>query len=142
MREPKVINKYNLKPADIEKTIILKPERLKEKPFWRNNVVNAWCLSDNTAKTSADLNFGTYNEYWIGFYDNDAHKHAGEIILKTSSYGGMCTYAFDSFFDYSEIENEIDLEIQEKLLSIINWLLDEKIIDIICIHSKYEEVLL
>lgn len=142
MREPKVINKYNLKPADIEKSIILKPERLKEKPFWRNNVVNAWCLSDNTAKTSVDLNFGTYNEYWIGFYDNDAHKHAKEIILKTSSYGGMCTYAFDSFFDYSEIENEIDLEIQEKLLSIINWLLDEKIIDIIFIHSKYKEVLL
>lgn len=131
MRKPNVKNKYNIKPRDIEKAIILKPERLKEEPFWRNNVVNAWCLLGNTAKTSADHEFGTYNDYWIGFYDNDAPKNAGNIILRTSSYGGMCTYAFDSFFDYSEIENEIDLEIQEKLLSMINWLLDEKIIDIL-----------
>lgn len=130
MRKPNVKNKYNIKPQDIEKAIVLKPERLKEEPFWRNNVINAWCLSGNTAKTSGDFNFGTYNEYWIGFFDNDAHKNAGKIILRTSSYGGMCYYIFDSFFDYSEIENEIDLEIQEKLLSMINWLLDEKIIDI------------
>lgn len=133
MREPKVINKYNLKPADIEKAIILKPERLKEAPFWRNNIVNAWCLSDNTAKTSADLNFGTYNEYWIGFFDD------GKIKLSRSSFGGMCTYNFDEFFNAEDIENEIDLEIQEKLLFIVNWLLDENIITILAIHSDIKE---
>ena len=34
------------------------------------------------------------------------------------------------FFDYTEMENEIDLELQEKLLDRINWLIDEKIIEI------------
>ena len=35
-----------------------------------------------------------------------------------------------SFFDPKEIGCEIDLEIQEKLLKRINWLIDEGIIEI------------
>ena len=42
----------------------------------------------------------------------------------------MCSYDFKKFFDYSEIEIEADLELQEKLLSRINWLIDEGIIEI------------
>ena len=37
---------------------------------------------------------------------------------------------FDSFFDYNDIDNEFDLELQEKLLDRINWLIDEGIIHI------------
>ena len=124
MREPNVINKYNLKPKDIEKAIILNHERLKKHPFWRIDGIQAWCLLDNTAKTSGDYEFLTYNEYWIGFYDD------GKIVLSCSAHGGMCHYDFDTFFDDEDIEHEMDLEIQEKLLSVMNWLIDEKIIDI------------
>ena len=130
MRKPRIKNKYNLVPRDITKAIILDYDRLHQKPFWRNDVVSAWCLSGNTARCSADHEFGTYNEYWIGFYDENAKSYAGKIRLSCSSYGGMCGYNFKKFFDYSEIEHEIDLEVQEKLLEVINWLIDERIIKI------------
>ena len=42
----------------------------------------------------------------------------------------MCGYNVKKFFDFTEIENEVDLELQEKLLERINWLFDEKIIAI------------
>lgn len=127
MRKPKILNKYNLKPKDIQKATILNYDRLHEHPFWRNDVVQAWCLSDGSGR-------GLYGDwidsYWIGFYDKDAKSHAGEIILSCSSYEDMCNYNFDSFFDYNDIDNEIDLELQEKLLDRINWLIDEGIIHI------------
>ena len=125
MRTNRVENKYHLKPKDIQKAIVLNKERLKEPPFWRNDVIGAWCLSENTMKS-----YIMDDEYWIGFYDDDAKAYAGKIRLVCSSYGGMCNYKFDMFFNPKDIENEIDLEIQEKLLSRINWLIDEKIIKI------------
>lgn len=42
----------------------------------------------------------------------------------------MCNYKFNTFFNPKDIDCEIDLEIQEKLLSRINWLIDEGIIEI------------
>ena len=130
MRKPRVENKYNLKPKDIQKAIVLDFERLHSTPFWRNNVVNAWCLSETTIKNRKDDEYCCYNEYWIGFYDSDAKAYAGKIQLNCCSYGGMCHYNFKSFFNPEEIDCEIDLEIQEKLLARINWLIDEKIIEI------------
>lgn len=130
MRKPKVDNKYNLKPKDIEKAVILKPERLKYAPFWRNDVIQAWCLSETTCKCKADYEFCTFNEYWIGFYDNDARSYAGKIRLSLSAYGGMCSYNFKKFYDENSISCEIDLEIHEKLLARLNWLIDEGIVEI------------
>ena len=126
MRKPKVENKYNLKPKDIQKAIILDYERLKQPPFWRNDVVQAWCLSDGSGKGL----YGSIDSYWIGFYDKDAKAYAGKIRLSCTSYEGMCSYDFKKFFDLKEIEYEFDLELQEKLLSRINWLIDEGIIEI------------
>lgn len=127
MRKPKVLNKYNLKPKDIQKATILNYDRLQKPPFWRNDVVQAWCLSDGSGK-------GFYGDwidsYWIGFYDKNAKSHSGKIILQCSSYEDMCNYNFDTFFDYNDIDNEFDLELQEKLLDRINWLIDEGIIRI------------
>ena len=130
MRQPIVENKYDINPKDIEKAIIIDYEKLKQKPFWRNNAIQAWCLSESTIKNRKDDEFGCHNEYWIGFYDDDAKSDAGKIKLRCSSYGGMCHYNFTSFFNPKEIDCEIDLEIQEKLLSRINWLIDERIIKI------------
>ena len=122
MRKPKILNKYNLKPKDIQKATILNYDRLHEHPFWRNDVVQAWCLSDGSGR-------GLYGDwidsYWIGFYDQDAKSYAGQIILKCSSYEDMCNYNFAKFFDYDEIENEVDLELQKKLLERINLKIED-----------------
>lgn len=130
MRKPKVKNKYNLKPTDIKKLKVLKKDRIHESPFWRNDAVGAWCLSDTTCKSAADDMFCTYDSYWIGFYDEDAKAYAGKIRFECTSYGGMCGYVFKKFFDPEEIENEIDLEIQEKLVSRLNWLIEEGIVEV------------
>ena len=130
MRKPKVENKYNLKPKDIQKAVILDYDKLHKSPFLRNDVVQAWCLSETTIKNREDDEYGCYNEYWIGFYDKDAKSYAGKIRLSCSAYGGMCSYNFKKFFDPKEIDCEIDLEIQEKLLERINWLIDEGIVEI------------
>ena len=131
MRKPKVKNKYNLKPKDIQKAVIIDYNRLKQPPpFWRNDVIGAWCLSETTIKNAKDAEFCCYNEFWIGFYDQDAKSYAGKIRIDCSAYGGMCVYNFTTFFNPKDIEGEIDLEIQEKLLSRINWLIDEGIIEI------------
>lgn len=127
MRRPKIKNKYNLKPKDIEKAVILDYNRLHQSPFWRNDVVQAWCLVGGSGK-------GFYGDwidsYWIGFYDKDAKSYANKIRLSCTSHEEMCGYNFKNFFDFAEIENEVDLELHEKLLERINWLIDEKIIAI------------
>ena len=127
MRKPRVENKYNLKPKDIQKATILDYDRLHQEPFWRNDVVGAWCLSGGSGKGYYG---GFMNSFWIGFYDEDAKSYAGKIRLDCSAYEDMCSYNFKKFFDYNEIEREIDLELQEKLLEKINWMIDEKIIQI------------
>lgn len=127
MRKPKVENKYNLKPKDIQKATILDYKRLEQEPFWRNNVIGAWCLSGGAGK---GFYGNSINTYWIGFYDKDAKAYAGKIRLSCSAMEDMCNYDFKKFFDYTEIDDEVDLELQEKLLERINWLIDEKIIEI------------
>ena len=124
MRKPKVKNKYNLKFADIRKLKVGDKTKICEPLFWRNNVINAWCILGSTAKTKADKRYSTYNEFWIGIYDN------GKIRANCYSFGGMCGYNFKNFFDYKDIENESDLEIQEMLLNKINYLIDEGILQI------------
>lgn len=127
IRKPRIENKYNLKPKDIENAVILDYDRLHQSPFWRNDVVKAWCLTGGSGKGFYE---GWMDSYWIGFYDKDAKEHAGEIRFYCTTYEEMCSYNFERFYDYAEIENEVDLELQEKLLERISWLIDEKIIAI------------
>lgn len=130
MNVPQVRNKYGLRPKDIQRAEIIDHERIKQPPFWRNNVIKAWCLSEDTIRCNADRISGTHNEYWIGFYDNDAKSHRGKTRLQCTAYGGMCAYKFKTFFNPKEIECDADLEIQEKLLARLNWLIDEGIVKI------------
>jgi hypothetical protein len=125
MRKPLIENKYNIKPKDIQKATIVDRARLTHHPFWRNDVIGAWCLSGGAGSCIDDT---WSNSYWIGFYDSDAKAYAGKIRVDCSSDFDMCSYKFKKFFDYSEIENEADLELQEKLLDKINWLIEEGII--------------
>lgn len=78
MREPKVKNKYDLTLSQIKKLCIADRSTIKEKPFWRNEQICAWCLSGH-AGTRDDEKFGTDDEYWMGFYDEDAPSYAGKF---------------------------------------------------------------
>jgi len=97
MRKPKVENKHNIKPDDVKNFKVLNKEALKEYPFWRNDIIQAWCLSGNTIKSREDDKYGCYSEYWIGFYDEDAKQYPGQIRLDCSAFGGMCSYTFKEF---------------------------------------------
>lgn len=127
MRKPKVPNKYNLTPEKIRK---LKYDRSKiGKPvFWRNNVIDAWCITTDTAKNGADYTYGTYDSFWLGIYDDNAEHFAGKLRFWFDSYGGMCDYNFTKFYKESEILDEMDLEIQEKALEIFNQLIDDGVL--------------
>ena len=124
-RTTKIKNKYNLKPKDIQHAIVLNKEALHDKPFWYNNIVKAWCLSGGAGE---GLYGGYEYEYWIGFYDDNAPAYKNKIRLQCSSYEGMCNYTFKKFFDLDEIKNKYELQLQQELLKVINWLIDSKII--------------
>ena len=130
MRKPTVRNKYNLKFSDIAKLTIADRSKITPPAFWRNDVVQAWCVSENTIKEPLDSRYGTYNDYWIGIYDENAKAYKGKIRVTCSAYGGMCAYKFKNFFDPREMEHEMDLEIQEKLLAKVNDLIDSNILKI------------
>lgn len=121
LRKPTIKNKYNLTVADVKKLRIGDRNKVKEPLFWRNNVVSAWCIIETVGKFEDA-------EYWLGIYDDDASAYKGKFRFYFSSHGGMCDYKFKKFFDFSEIENEYNLEIQEKFLSKINFLIDEGIL--------------
>lgn len=122
MRKPRVENKYNLKPKDIERAEVLDRDRLKEEPFWRNDVVKAWCLSEWIGDKE-DRKFCTGNEFRILFYDS------GKIELFCTCME-LLSYNFKTFFNPNEIDHENDLILQEKLLDRLNWLIDERIVRI------------
>lgn len=119
----KDLNKYNLTPKDI-RYLIPDREKITKKPFWRNNIVSAWCLSGNTIHNSYEDDFMVYNEYWLGVYDTDSKAYAGKVRFEFLSFGGMCRYNITTFLNPDEIENNHDLEIQVKFLNQINELID------------------
>lgn len=135
IRKPRIENKYNLKPSDIRKMVVIDRERLQENPFWRNNIIHAWCLTGGVGKGLYD----SMNDYWIGFYDEDAPAYAGKTRFSVSAYEGMCSYKFNTFYRPSDIEILADLEIQEKLLDRMNWLLDEGIVKIDGLEIKKDK---
>ena len=57
-------------------------------------------------------------------------RNFSRVRLHCYAYEDMASYTFKKFFDPAEIENEWNLQLQEKLLKQINWLIDEKIIEI------------
>lgn len=129
MRKPNVENKYNLDMSKVRKLIIADRDKIKAPLFWRNDAVKAWCISGNTIESDNDSRYGTYNEYWIGIYDENTHIKK-KLKISCNSYGGMCGYNFKEFFNSKEIENEHDFKMQEGLLNTINMLIDEDILKI------------
>lgn len=118
MRKPKVRNKYNITLKDI-RNMSVDRSKLKEPLFWRNNVVNAWCISNSVG----DNRFCTDSSYWIGVYDDEKKK----VKVYLTAFGGMASYKIEKFYRLQDIENEQDLEIQEILLAKVNELIDNKV---------------
>lgn len=123
MRKSKVNNKYDLTMAKIRSLKVADRSKVCEPLFWRNDVIGAWCIC-GTSGDNMDRMLGTDNEYWIGIYDLNAKSYAGKFRVSLNSYGGMCNYKFNKFFDAKDIKNEQDLEIQEKFLEKINELIE------------------
>ena len=125
MRKPKVENKYNLTMKKINKLSVGDESKIKEPLFWRNNVINAWCLSKFIG-TDRDVKYGANNDIWIGIYDKPYYNK--RVHTRCDCFGGMCTYKFDKFYQEKDIENELDLKTQEGLLGTVNYLIDEGIL--------------
>lgn len=131
MRKPTVPNKYNLSTEDLKKLKTKDKSKIKEPLFWRNDGASAWCINKRTNQKvfrESMLNDGIQDSFWLGIYDVDAPKKAGEIEIYFTAYGDMCIYNFQNFYDPSEIECEQDLRIQEMFLETINLLIDEGIV--------------
>lgn len=127
MRNPRIENKYNLTMKDIRNLEIADETKIRDPLFWRNNVINAWCISRSIG-TNNDRKYCTDNEIWIGIYDEPYYRK--RLHVKVYCWGGMGKYEFCDFYNYKHIENERDLKTQEKLLEIINMLIDEEILKI------------
>ena len=54
MRKPKIENKYNIRPEDLNRAEVIDRDRITRTPFWRNDLIKAWCLSGTTAKNASE----------------------------------------------------------------------------------------
>lgn len=88
MRKPKVENKYNLTMKKINKLRVGDESKIKEPLFWRNNVINAWCIS-KLIGTDQDVKYGANNDIWIGIYDKPYYNR--RVHTRCDCFGGMCT---------------------------------------------------
>ena len=121
-RKPRVPNKYELIGSDLTHLELGDRSKVHEPLFWRNNVINAWCISKTTDPMDGD-------EFWLGIYDEPYRRKL--VHAHFDAYGGMCSYNITQFYEPSEIENMHDLRIQEDALEILNKLLDEGIIRVV-----------
>ena len=126
---PKIPNKYNLTVPKVRKLLVKDRNKISAPLFWRNNVINAWCISESIG-SDADREFGTDSSFWIGIYDEDASAYAGKFRISFETYGGMCSYNFTNFYSKKSIKNPQDLRLQERFLEVINHLIDEGILGI------------
>ena len=118
-------NKYNLTPKKIKTLKILDWKKLKELT-WYNQAMkrtgNWWCHLEGCQLSGG---YDGFNEFWIGFNeDND------KIDFHFTTYEGMCSYKFEEFYNWIEIENKYDLKVQVNAIRFLNKLIDEKILGI------------
>ena len=111
--EKKTLNKHNLTIAKIKKLRVLDREQLKRPLFWRNDVVKAWCISEEVGHPE---------------FCDETPAYAGKFKIQFWTCGGYFSYKFKKFFEEKDIENDDDLQIQIKFLAKINQLIDLGII--------------
>ena len=74
---------------------------------------------------SAGQSYEDEDEFWIGFQE-DTNK----INCYFSSFGGMCGYTFNKFYDPQHIHNQFDINVQVNALRWLNKMIDEKILSL------------
>lgn len=118
-----VPNKYNIKPADINKFKVLDWEKLKKLCWFNNAMKNGkwWCHLEGS---NGGGFYGDEDEFWIGFNEEN-----GKVKYQFSSGEGMCKYNFPRFYSIGSIENKWDMNVQVNAMRFLNKLLDEKIIE-------------
>ena len=84
-RKPEVSNKYELTIKDIKKLKVGNRSLLCEPLFWRNNVINACCISGSSG-TAADHRFGTDDGYWIGIYEDSVKTKTNNQLVIIQLY--------------------------------------------------------
>ena len=119
-----VPNKYDLTPKRISKLKILDWPRLKQHTWYNlaKTDGNWWCHCEGC---SLDGKYNDEDEFWIGFNERN-----NKIAYDFSSYGGMCGYEFEKFYDAADIENEYDMNVQINTLKWLNMMIDNKILGV------------
>ena len=118
-------NKYNLTPAKLNKLVVKDWVRLK-KNTWHNEAMKDtgswWCHLEGSQEPD-NTKYCDDDEFWIGFNEVD-----NKIKFWFSSYEGMCGYEFKKFYDFKDIENKFDLNVQVNAIRWLNKMIDEKIL--------------
>jgi len=115
-------NKYNLTPKSIKELKILDWDKLKKRT-WHNNAMlsgNWWCHLEGC---SLNGSYCDESEFWIGFNEDN-----GKIDCDFTCFGGMCGYKFDKFYDPSDIENYLDMNVQVNTIRWLNEMIDDGIL--------------
>ena len=117
-------NKYNLTPKSIRKLKILDWEKLKKKTWFNNAMASGkwWCHLEGC---NLKGNYDDEDEFWIGFNEEN-----NKIDCDFSTYGGMCWYNFDTFYDAEQIGNEFDMNVQVNTIKWLNQMIDEGILGV------------
>lgn len=110
-------NKYNLTPENIKDITVSDWDKLKS-VTWHNETLTdgTWYCKLIGCQYPDSKKFNDEDEAFIGFNGDD-----GSVRFDCTSYGGMCGYDFDAFYDPNEMENEFDLNLH---INIVNWLTD------------------
>lgn len=117
-------NKYNLTPAKLRKLVVKDWVGLK-KNTWHNKAMLSgswWCHLEGSQEPD-NTKYCDEDEFWIGFNEVD-----NKIRFWFSSYEGMCGYEFKKFYDFKEIENKFDLNVQVNAIRWLTKMIDEKIL--------------
>lgn len=115
-------NKYNLTISKIKKLRVINREKVGKPMFERNDIIKAWCILEEVGEQCEETS------YWIGIYDEDAPSYAGKFRFSFDVYGGIRGWDFTKFFQSDDVENNDDLEIQNRFLKKINYLIDNDIL--------------
>ena len=119
------VDKYNIQPKDLERVEILVTPS-PEMGFWRNNVINAWCMGQSFG-TKDDFKYVSESDWWIGIYDKPYRTKLFHYNM--NCMGGMCSLKFSKFNDKQEFEHN-EKELLISFIETINNLIDNHIIKV------------
>ena len=116
-------NKYGFTPKNINTVKVLDWNWIKSN-FSRNLAKDkdgkCW---DKFLETKGHSGWwDSEDSFYIAFWED------GRVESKFYSYGGMCGYEFEEFYKADGIENKIDMDIQVKVIKLLNSMVDEKVI--------------